>query len=225
MSEENKPEEKAEPTNVEAKTNGEMIEKIAAEKAPKVEPKKLDEAELRDYRKSTVAELGEEKHKLLKEVMDKKARLQKLADDNASLTEQLEQIRKTELEKQGEWQQLYEQEKERANILETGIVEREQKMVEIHKMHAVAERISFRKPEYRTFIDKAAIVMDENGKIDSDSLNAEVDRVKQFHAELIDKDVKSNLPNNAPDSKEPAKPLGDMNQAELIASIMKTGKF
>ena len=225
MSEENKPEEKAEPTNVEAKANGEMIEKIAAEKAPKVEPKKLDEAELRDYRKSTVAELGEEKHKLLKEVMDKKARLQKLADDNASLTEQLEQIRKTELEKQGEWQQLYEQEKERANILETGIVEREQKMVEIHKMHAVAERISFRKPEYRTFIDKAAIVMDENGKIDSDSLNAEVDRVKQFHAELIDKDVKSNLPNNAPDSKEPVKPLGDMNQAELIASIMKTGKF
>ena len=225
MSEENKTEEKAEHTHVEAKANEEMIEKIAAEKAPKVEPKKLDEAELRDYKKSTVAELGEEKHKLLKEVMDKKAKLQKLADDNASLTEQLEQIRKTELEKQGEWQQLYEQEKERANILETGIVEREQKMVEIHKMHAVAEQISFRKPEYRTFIDKAAIVMDENGKIDNESLSAEIDRVKQFHSELINKDVKSNLPNNAPDSKEPIKPLAEMSKDELVASIMKTGKF
>ena len=225
MSEENKTETKVEPTNAEIKANEEMVVEAVAKSEPKAESKKLDEAELRDYKKSTVAELGEEKHKLLKEVMDKKARLAKMAEENASLSEQLEQIRKTELEKQGEWQQLYEQEKERANLLETGIVEREQKMVDIHKMHAVAEKISFRKPEYRTFIDKKAIVLDENGKIDNESLNAEVERVKQFHSELINKDIKSNLPNSAPDSKEPTKPLGDMNQAELIASIMKSGKF
>ena len=213
MSEENKVEEK------EIKT-----EEIK-DAEPKAESKKVDEAEMKDYKKSTVAELGEEKHKLLKEVMDKKARLAKMAEENTALQTQLEQIRKTELEKQGEWQQLYEQEKERANLLESGIEERELKMVDIHKMHAVSEKISFKKPEYRTFIDKNAIVMDEHGKIDHESLTAEIDRVKQFHAELLDKDIKSQLPNNAPDSKEAIKPLEKRSTEELVASIMKSGKF
>ena len=157
--------------------------------------------------------------------MAKKAKLQEMADENSLLQQQLEHIRKTELEKQGEWQQLYEQEKERANLLESGIQEREQKMVDIHKMHAVSEKISFKKPEYRTFIDKNAIVMDEHGKIESDSLQAEIDRVKQFHAELLDKDVKSNLPNNAPEAGEAKKSMADMSKGELVASILKTGKF
>ena len=212
MSEENKT-EPTEKVETEVKTE------------PKAESKKVDEADLKDYKKSTVAELGEEKHKLLKEVMAKKARLQEMADENATLQSQLEQIRKTELEKQGEWQQLYEQEKERANILETGIQEREQKMLDIHKMHAVSEHLRFRKPEYKTFIDKNAIVMDEHGKIDGESLTAEVDRVKQFHSELLDKDVKSQLPNNAPNAGEAKKNLSEMTQAELVASIMKSGKF
>ena len=210
--------------------NAEKVEPKAEPKAeaklpPKAESKEIDEAKLEDYKKSTVAELGEEKHKLLKEVMAKKARLAEMADENSMLQKQLEQIRKTELEKQGEWQQLYEQEKERANILESGIEEREQKMVDIHKMHAVSEKISFKKPEYRTFIDKNSIVMDEHGKIDNESLSAEIDRVKQFHAELLDKDIKSHLPNNAPEGGEAKKNLGDMSQAELVASIMKSGKF
>ena len=217
MSEENKA-ENAE--KVETKT-----EKVEAKQEPKVESKEIDETKLNDYKKSTVAELGEEKHKLLKEVMSKKAKLAEMADENSMLQQQLEQIRKTELEKQGEWQQLYEQEKERANLLETGIQEREQKMVDIHKMHAVSEKISFKKPEYRTFIDKNSIVMDEHGKIDSESLTAEIDRVKQFHAELLDKDIKSNLPNNAPEAGEAKKNLSEMSQAELVASIMKSGKF
>ena len=210
--------------------NAEKVEPKAELKAeaklePKVETKETDETKMADYKKSTVAELGEEKHKLLKEVMAKKAKLQEMADENATLQQQLEQIRKTELEKQGEWQQLYEQEKERANLLETGIQEREQKMTDIHKMHAVSEKISFKKPEYRTFIDKNSIVMDEHGKIDNESLNAEIDRVKQFHAELLDKDMKSNLPNNAPEAGEVKKNIADMSQDELIASIMKSGKF
>ena len=210
--------------------NAEQIEPKAEPKAevklePKVESKELDETKMADYKKSTVAELGEEKHKLLKEVMAKKAKLAEMADENSMLQKQLEQIRKTELEKQGEWQQLYEQEKERANLLETGIEERERKMVDIHKMHAVSEKISFKKPEYRTFIDKNSIVMDEHGKIDNESLTAEIDRVKQFHAELLDKDIKSQLPNNAPDSKDVAKPIAERSQKELIDSIMKSGKF
>ena len=219
MSEENKVE------NVEPKVEEKVETKVEAKKEPKAESKTMDEAELRDYKKSTVAELGEEKHKLLKEVMAKKAKLQEMADENASLAQQLEQIRKTELEKQGEWQQLYEQEKERANLLEDGVKEREQKMLDIHKLHAVSEHLRFRKPEYKTFIDKNSIIMDEHGKIDTDSLSAEVERVKQFHSELLDKDVKSILPNNAPDAKEAVKDIKEMSKEELVASILGSGKF
>ena len=217
----------------EIKTEEKKVEQVEQKLEPKVEPKlepkveakKLAASDVVDYEKATVAELGEEKHKLLKEVMTKKAKLQEMADENDRLQKALEEIRKTELEKQGEWQQLYEQEKERANILETGILEREQKMLDVHKMHAVTEHLRFKKPEYMTFIDKKSIVMDEHGKIETDSLQAEVDRVKQFHAELLDSDRKSNLPNNAPDGKEPVKNMADMSKDELIKSIMKSGKF
>ena len=140
------------------------------------------------------AELADENHKFLKEVMSKKAKIQEIGEENAQLKTQLETIRTSELEQQGKWEQLYKSEKERAEKLESGILERENKMKDIYKVNAVSEHLKFKNPEYKAFIKRDAIELDDRHMATEDTLLAEIERIKQVHPELLDNRPKGHLP-------------------------------
>ena len=172
----------------------------------------------------SVAQLEDENHKLLKESMGRKATIQELKAEKAELETNLEKVRTEELAQQGKWEQLYKEANSKAEEMEKAVEDREQRLLDNHKLHAVTEKLRFKKPEYKAFVDRNAIQLDEKGNVDVDSLDKEVERLRQSHNELLDNKPVGQLPNYAGQGN-PEKPLSEMSQDEMVQFIMKSGVF
>ena len=157
-----------------------------------------------------------------------KDRSKSLEAQNNELTMKLEAIERDKLEKNSEWEKLYQQEKDARESAETNLQAQETRFVDSAKINAVLDKVGgFKKPEYSKFINPTNIEIDENGSITPESLRAEVERVSQNYAELLNTSSTSQMPNNAaPKGKtsNDSTDLKDMTQNDLLALFNKSNK-
>ena len=75
--------------------------------------------------------------------------------------------------------------------------------VDYHKKNSVLDKVGgFKRDEYNKFIDVDSISMNEDGSIDSVSLDIEIDRIRQSYPELLKTASGTKLPNHAPQGEE-----------------------
>ena len=166
--------------------------------------------------KKSYEEVRSDMHKYKSELKKIQAQLsQREADDKAR--------EKAALEEKQEWEKLYKAEKEEKEKILQAKNQSETKVQQTIKKAAVIQALGgFKNPTYASFIDTEAIKLDENGNVDSETLQAEVDRVRQTHPELLKSFKSSDLPNSeAPDANQSEKKWEEMTKAEQKAAYRK----
>lgn len=134
---------------------------------------------------------------------------------DAMKAEQAEETRKA-LEKNSQFEELYNTELKRNDELQTQITEKDTNFLKAQKLAAVKDKLGqFKKPEYNKFIDTTRIIVDNDGNVDQSTVDNEVNRLKQEYPELIKAKVASELLNESPESgKSITKSLVKMSTAE-----------
>ena len=179
----------------------------------------VEEVKQEDLVSKTVLEdYKKDMFKFKSETRDLKDELQRLRDAQA-LNE------KQSLEEKEEWKLLYEREKdEKAKAL--GDLESKSKFfIDTSKKNAVVQQLGgFKKDSYNRFIDTSKIDVRDDGTFDSDSVNKEVDRLKQEYPELLRiGSATGKMPNEAPvNMGQPQdKNLSKMSMTELLSTYSK----
>lgn len=163
----------------------------------------------------SVKVLDEYKADFFKQKEAKKA----LEAENQRLRDQQALREKDELVKNEQWKQLYETEKTEKVKVQAELQAKSEFFVNTSKVNAVVQKLGgFKKDAYVKFIDTSKIDLREDGTFDSDSINREVDRVRQEHPELLAVGPASGkMPSNAPSnlSTQNTNDLSKMSTAEL----------
>lgn len=145
--------------------------------------------------KKAYSDVTSDMHKYKGKLKDTEAALNQLvAEKEASAREQLAE--------QGKWEELYTKNQQELEALKVSRVEESNKFIDYHKRNTVLSLTEgFKKDEYNKFINTDSIQMDDNGAIDQESLQAEVDRIKQEYPELLKNSPVRTPPNEAPSNK------------------------
>ena len=160
-------------------------------KEPKVEtPENKEEFVTR----KSYDEVSQDMHK-------NKQRVKELEDEKRALLAEKDAKAKEDLEEAGQWQTLYQQNAEKVKELEAARTnDRKAFMNEQKKNKVIALIGGFKKPEY-DFVVNVANIVDSEGQINMDTVQAEADRIKQNHSELLKSSKGPRLPNDAPSSE------------------------
>lgn len=183
-----------------------------------------------DQGKQTVA--YETHQKLLSE---KKKLAEKHQATEAQLNELLaaqEAAKNQELEKQSEYQKLWEASKQENEKLKNERDAYQKNIMDAHKINAFSEKLpgKIANSKYYDFVPLDQIVVDpESGRVDEASVQSVVDSFVKEHSGLLVKGKSPGLPNDAPDStKGPQGYLDELRkcntQAEYDAVRRKYGK-
>lgn len=183
---------------------------------PIVEPK---EEEL--VSKKVVEEYKTDLFKFKSKAKEMEAEVQRLKDEQA-LRE------KATLEEQAEWKTLYEREKnEKAKVLQD-LQAKSEFFVNTSKINTVVSKLGgFKKDSYTKFIDTSKIDVREDGTFDIDSINREVDRIKQEYPELLSIGPSNGkMPSNAPSNLNitNTNDFAKMSKEDLLAQFSKAMK-
>lgn len=143
-----------------------------------------------------------------------KAKMKELSAQLEAIKADNEAKEKSALVEQEKWHDLYKKSESKIqDLLKERDLERN-RFLEGHKKNSVLQNISFKKQEYIKFIDVSKIEVNEDGSINPDSVNHEVERIKKEFPELIKTNVKEMLPDAAPKGAK-AKTLSEMTSEEL----------
>lgn len=173
--------------------------------------------------KKVVEEYKNDMFKYKSQLKEREAELQRIKDEQA-LRE------KRQLEEQAEWKTLYEREKAEREKTSKELQEKSQFFVNTSKINAVVQKLGgFKKDSYVKFVDTSRIDLREDGTFDADSINREVDRIKQEYPELLlAGPTTSKMPANAPANLSTGpntNELSKLSTAELTKlAIQKTLK-
>lgn len=136
-------------------------------------------------------------------------------------------LERVQLEQNEEWKTLYEKEKtERENAV-VELHSKSKQFIDSSKINAVVQGLGgFKKDDYSKFIDPSNIEVTESGVFDTESLNKEVERIRQTFPELLKASSSPALPNGAPSSVTAPEPkiLANMSRADLMAQFTKSRK-
>ena len=185
-----------------------MSELVTGEKVEEKEQKPENDL----VSKKVVEEYKNDMFKYKAKMKETEAELQSLRDTQA-LSE------KQNLEDKEEWKLLYEREKdEKAKAL--GDLEIKSKFfIDTSKKNAVVQKLGgFKKDSYVSFVDTSKIDVRDDGTFDSDSIQREVDRIKQDFPELLKATASGKMPNEAPiNMGQPQnRNLGTLSSSELL---------
>lgn len=152
---------------------------------------------------------------------ERELELQKLRD-------QLALKEKQTLEEKEEWKTLYEREKEEKAKTLAELQKKSEFFLDTSKKNAVVQRLGgFKKDSYTRFIETSKIDVRDDGTFDEDSINKEVDRIKQEYPELLKiGNPQGKMPNEAPSNmgRPQDKNLKGMSTQELIELYSKVKK-
>ncbi len=168
-----------------------------------------------------------------KAAADYKADMFKYKDKAKSVEAELAQMKaekdatlKLNLEKNEEWKTLYQNEIAAKETAIADLKDRTTKYMNSSKINAVSQAVQFKKAEYAKFVNTESIEVNENGTFNADSLNKEIDRVKQLYPELLkthSPDAK--MPTDAATKHRPeSKSLNKMTKDQLLAEYSKANK-
>ena len=129
---------------------------------------------------------------------------------------QLDQIEQAKLEEQGRWEEIARKKDEQLSQVLSEREAESKKFIEHHKKQSVIAKLGgFKKDEYASFINVSAIEVNDHGQPTLESLEAEVERIRANHPELLKANVASNLlPNQAPSTTSVNKEYSQMTPAE-----------
>ena len=127
---------------------------------------------------------------------------------------------KQNLEDKEEWKLLYEKEKEEKSKALGDLETKSKFFIDTSKKNAVAQKLGgFKKDSYVSFINTSNIEVNENdGTFDGDSIQREVDRIKQEFPELLKIGTPGKMPNDAPQNmgQPQNRNLGTLSSSELL---------
>lgn len=119
------------------------------------------------------------------------------------------------LREQEKWKEISAKQEQTLKKIQSERDSERSKFVESHKKNAVVQQLGgFKKPEYAKFVDVSKVELDEHGNIDSNSIEAEVQRLRKEFPELIKVSTAQPLPNAAPKSVS-QKSFNEMSPSEL----------
>lgn len=147
-------------------------------------------------------EVSQDMHKYKKQLKEVEAKLNEYQA-------KIETTEKEKLEEQERWKELYQKEKEARTSIEQSYQKDRENFLSVHKKQAVKDALGgFKRPEYSSFIDASKVEFNEDGTLDKQSVEAEVQRIKENYPEIIKQEQKRELPNNeAPKPSNNEKPL------------------
>ena len=148
-----------------------------------------------------------------------KSRMKETEAELQSLRDAQALSEKQNLEDKEEWKLLYEREKEEKSKALGDLETKSKFFIDTSKKNAVAQKLGFIKDSYVSFINTSNIEVNENdGTFDGDSIQREVDRIKQDFPELLKTVTSGKMPNEAPiNMGQPQnRNLGTLSSSELL---------
>ena len=163
---------------------------------------------------------------------DYKTDMFKFKEQSKALAEELQALkneraaeRTDKLKADQEYKTLFEEEVARREKLEAETQSQKQQFVDSSKLNAVVTALGgFKKDSYIKFVDANNVQMTDGGTIDSESLKAEADRVRQEYPELLKAASTASLPNTAPKQVSTEKPISELTSAQLRALYTQSQK-
>lgn len=154
-------------------------------------------AETEHVPKKAFSEVSSSMHKYKAELKETKLLLNQLqAEQDATKTEQLAE--------QGRWEELYKKSQEKLEVANQDAQTTQDKFINYHKKNSVLNTIGgFKRDEYNSFINVESIGLNDDGSVETSSLEKEIDRIKQTYPELIKIGSADKLPNGAPTPGNP----------------------
>lgn len=144
--------------------------------------------------KKAYGEVSNDMHKYKAKLKETEAILNQLKAEK-------EQAEINEKKEKQQWELLYKSNEEKLKQIERERMEEKNKFLNYHKKQAVVSGVGgFKKEEYSSFINVDSVQIDENGNVVQESLDAEVNRIRQNYPDLLKGNVSAPLPNEAPKS-------------------------
>ncbi len=152
------------------------------------------------------------------------------AKDSAARVAELEAKIKTEeesrLKEQNDWKQLYEREKQEKDDLKSVGEQQREEYVRTVKLSALKSELGGNvKDQYLQFAEVDGVQLNEDGTLNSDSVQLVANKFRQEHPTLVGKQGNLNITGPAPSGggeyREPAKTAANMTQAERMAELQK----
>lgn len=135
--------------------------------------------------------------KVLSQRKADQAKLKDLQEAHNALLAEKQSAEEVAKAEQGKFQELFESEQKRSEELQANINQRIVQDVNRTKEQALrAELKGLRKDEYLKFADLSAVVIDDNGVVDPESVKEVASIFRESYADLISQSA--SLPNNAP---------------------------
>lgn len=121
-----------------------------------------------------------------------------------------------------EWELLYKSEAQKREQLERERTEEKSKFLDYHKKQALISKLGgFKKDEYACFVNVNSIQLDDSGNIVEDTLEAEVNRIRQNYSDLLKTQTSVTLPNEAPKSFNATQEVDLRNMTEKERNAYK----
>lgn len=136
----------------------------------------------------------------------------------------LEAMENEKLAEQGKWKELAEKEREKAEQRAKELEGERSRFLEYHKKQAVIGALGgFKRDEYASFINVESISVDENGVPSKEGIEAEADRIRANHPELLKSNVSGSLNPEAPSVADQgvSKDYSQMTEAEKLQAKRK----
>ena len=132
----------------------------------------------------------------------KKAR--QFEEELRALREQLKAQENAKLEEKQEYKKLYEAQKAELDAIKSAQAEKDRIMVEKEKQSALVKELGgLKRDEYIRFADLKAIVIDDTGEIDMNSVRMEANRFRQSYGDLIKTETPVRVNSQAPSGTSP----------------------
>ncbi len=198
-----------------------MSDSIAPKEETKIEDKPVVEE------KKTEVDYAKAAEDYRADMFKFKDRAKSLESELAKMRSESEAVERQNLERNEEWKELYEREKLAKDKAVTDLVDKTDKYIKSGKINAVVQQLGgFKKSEYSKFIEANNIDINENGTFSDESLQKEVDRVRQLYPELLKTHkATSTMPSNESVTHSPAPvSLGKMSKDQLLAQYSKVNK-
>lgn len=153
-------------------------------------------------------EVSSDMHKYKSKNKDLEAKLNQLLAER-------EAQERSQMEEQGRWRELAEREAKARAEAEMSLQAERQKFVSANKQSAVINKLGgFKKKEYASFIDTSNIEIDDRGLPTEESVEREVNRIRQELPELLLAKSTPKLPSEAP-SKETSVIVQDVRKMSV----------
>ena len=168
-------------------------------------------------KRSAYEDVSKDMHKFKSKAKNAEAELTQLKAEKKADEE-------SRLKEQNDWKELYEREKQGKEELESVAKQQQEEYIKTVKLSALKSELGGNvKDQYLNFADVGSIQRDEDGSLNSDSVQLVANKFRQEHPDLVGKQGNLNITGPAPtkggDYREPENTVANMSIEEKKAKL------